>query len=740
MQTAGAGTSWEPVAGEPSGLGVATATASTANGQARKDSASPHASMVTILGGNVTASRTSSSDGILCEYTGVSGGPNLSGAPASPNPTGSPFPVERSGATGQALDTIVVEAKNPNPVRSNVVLEAGKPYLIQATGVFSYGGGVYGEDAVWGFIQDGASRFWNPLLIDGRGMSEWAGREIPYNDDHVYTVPFVGKGAPVALLIMHAGDLPENRGDPPRYHRRKSNSGALTVRIYEGERSGVGIVAGGTSSGSTTTASGPTTTTVIPTATTAGAVQPPSGGRGPFVETVRIPGDQRQKWTMQTVLDAGQWYEIEAAGTFDAWGTTPHGIDAVWCFKPGRCNTPQPWQQLRVDNQGFEDFAKKWMGESFELPYKRNHLYSIRVQGEGRPLTFHLWDAIEQNSAGGNLGSLTVRVYRIGGGTPTGISGGGRYTRIPKTAIPGHNIQSLSNVTVADCERACDQRSDCLTFDYTRGGTTCYVQNTADGAVSSNSYDHYIKPGVRTAVAGTSTGPDRLGTRWDEEEVAGWKGVWTRRGNTNVFDARWERPGSTAATAVLTIELNGNTVRIERRHDNGQGCTYTGTLAPDGVTVSGKYGCDSAPGPFDWKATISRGSGGSASTGPASAASPSPAGGPVRGVRRGDTEQALDMIVVQANNPTPVRSNVVLQTGKRYFIQAMGVFSVWGGRSDGVDAVWCYHETRCRNRAVWNQLLIDGRGMSEWAGREIPYSDDHVYTVPFVERERLSSS
>ena len=367
---------------------------------------------------------------------------------------------------------------------------------------------------------------------------------------------------------------------------------------------------------------------------------------------------------MQTVLDAGQWYEIEAAGTFDAWGTTPHGIDAVWCFKPGRCNTPQPWQQLRVDNQGFEDFAKKWMGESFELPYKRNHLYSIRVQGEGRPLTFHLWDAIEQNSAGGNLGSLTVRVYRIGGGTPTGISGGGRYTRIPKTAIPGHNIQSLSNVTVADCERACDQRSDCLTFDYTRGGTTCYVQNTADGAVSSNSYDHYIKPGVRTAVAGTSTGPDRLGTRWDEEEVAGWKGVWTRRGNTNVFDARWERPGSTAATAVLTIELNGNTVRIERRHDNGQGCTYTGTLAPDGVTVSGKYGCDSAPGPFDWKATISRGSGGSASTGPASAASPSPAGGPVRGVRRGDTEQALDMIVVQANNPTPVRSNVVLQTGE----------------------------------------------------------------------------
>lgn len=30
-----------------------------------------------------------------------------------------------------------------------------------------------------------------------------------------------------------------------------------------------------------------------------------------------------------------------------------------------------------------------------------------------------------------------------------------------------------------------------------------------------------------------------LGTRWDETEVSGWRGVWIRRGNSNVFDAMW---------------------------------------------------------------------------------------------------------------------------------------------------------------------------------------------------------
>ncbi len=84
---------------------------------------------------------------------------------------------------------------------------------------------------------------------------------------------------------------------------------------------------------------------------------------------------------------------------------------------------------------------------------------------------------------------------------------GGRYLLVPRRAISGYNIQTLRNVSVAQCEAACDRRSDCLTFDYTRGGTTCYLQNKADGTVASNSYDHYVKPGVaRPASSGAGVG------------------------------------------------------------------------------------------------------------------------------------------------------------------------------------------------------------------------------------------
>ncbi|MBT2602041.1 hypothetical protein J7E55_03060 [Bacillus sp. ISL-53] len=93
--------------------------------------------------------------------------------------------------------------------------------------------------------------------------------------------------------------------------------------------------------------------------------------------------------------------------------------------------------------------------------------------------------------------------------------------------------------------------------------------------------------------------PD-LGTRWDEEEN-GWRGVWTRRGNSNVFDARWTRPGVTPVTAVLRMQQQGNNVRIERRNSSdGNDCDYTGRI--EGRRVTGTYSCDQGGG--TWSATI----------------------------------------------------------------------------------------------------------------------------------------
>ena len=97
---------------------------------------------------------------------------------------------------------------------------------------------------------------------------------------------------------------------------------------------------------------------------------------------------------------------------------------------------------------------------------------------------------------------------------------------------------------------------------------------------------------------------DRLGRRWNVQEGS-WNAVWTRRGNSNVFDGRWTQSGQTPVTAVLTISLQGNNVRVQRRNSSdGNNCEYRGTLSSNGRTASGQFTCDRGGG--SWSATIVR--------------------------------------------------------------------------------------------------------------------------------------
>ncbi len=92
-----------------------------------------------------------------------------------------------------------------------------------------------------------------------------------------------------------------------------------------------------------------------------------------------------------------------------------------------------------------------------------------------------------------------------------------------------------------------------------------------------------------------------LGVRWDEHEHFGVPGVWTRRGNGNVFDAAW----GTAVRAVLTITITGRDVRVARRESSdGNDCDYTGRFGANGVTVSGTYRCAKYSGQWGWHAGI----------------------------------------------------------------------------------------------------------------------------------------
>ncbi len=97
-----------------------------------------------------------------------------------------------------------------------------------------------------------------------------------------------------------------------------------------------------------------------------------------------------------------------------------------------------------------------------------------------------------------------------------------------------------------------------------------------------------------------------LGRVWQEHEN-GWDGVWTRRGNSNVFDAVWTR-GAGRVQAVLTMTLSsGNQVVIHRRDSNdGVQVDYVGTIDRQGrVTGTGRIVGSAST--FPWHATIDGG-------------------------------------------------------------------------------------------------------------------------------------
>ncbi len=99
---------------------------------------------------------------------------------------------------------------------------------------------------------------------------------------------------------------------------------------------------------------------------------------------------------------------------------------------------------------------------------------------------------------------------------------------------------------------------------------------------------------------------DPLGDVWEMREVSSWSGVWIRRGRSPTFDGYWTNPNGERVRAVLDIRRRGDGVIAVRHHPDGQSCRYLGTIAPDGVQVSGRYTCSWERTPMHWQAQIVR--------------------------------------------------------------------------------------------------------------------------------------
>jgi hypothetical protein len=166
-----------------------------------------------------------------------------------------------------------------------------------------------------------------------------------------------------------------------------------------------------------------------------------------------------------------------------------------------------------------------------------------------------------------------IEVYPVDPGYPVSV-GTGIGSFIVQGGIPGADT---SNPPTGN-----------ITFEISKGGVFKYTVMYA--------FDAYQAPGN---LAGG------IGLQWIVGE-SGWLGIWTRRGQTNVFDAVWVA-GDARIAAEMTVQLAGNQVTVIRRKStDGNDCTYTGTISADGQMIYGSYGCTNYPGPYPWSAMILR--------------------------------------------------------------------------------------------------------------------------------------
>lgn len=160
---------------------------------------------------------------------------------------------------------------------------------------------------------------------------------------------------------------------------------------------------------------------------------------GDALDTLLIPNDRPLKVQSNIVLERGRWYVLEASGVVTDWSHVKDGVDAVWCYADWRCGKGEAWNQLRVDDKGLSDIAGS------TLPYNPQHVYRVRVQGQGKPIVAHSSDA--QASWSDNAGAFTLKIYPDGAAP---VAAPGRsYTSRPRAseAIQSPPVQTGRSYT-----------------------------------------------------------------------------------------------------------------------------------------------------------------------------------------------------------------------------------------------------------------------------------------------------
>ncbi len=183
----------------------------------------------------------------------------------------------------------------------------------------------------------------------------------------------------------------------------------------------------------------------------------------------------------------------------------------------------------------------------------------------------------------------TVRLEGRDNSSPSGIN-----RRDPNAPLPDESAGALVASIGNDLNSPILLIGRSKEFVADRDGVLYFTVNYWETSNASGSYQVRVqterRAGMTTPRPPVSPFACGLPARITMTE-GGYNGVWTRRLNSNEYDAVWTR-GRQQITGVLSITTQGNRVFIKRlQSTDNQLCEYEGTVSADGVTINGMYGC-----------------------------------------------------------------------------------------------------------------------------------------------------
>lgn len=180
-------------------------------------------------------------------------------------------------------------------------------------------------------------------------------------------------------------------------------------------------------------------------------------------------------------------------------------------------------------------------------------------------------------------------------------------------------LQRSSTNTPATCIATCKAKGfkfagvqygeSCLcgnTYGRYGSATNCNMKCTGDPGQNCGGSSANAIYSTGAAASLPSKSGCGIGRRWAVINEFGSRSVWTRVGDSNGFDAVYTYPDGSTFADKPKVTLNGRTVTARIDYDYGTGnCIYTGTLSPDGRTVSGTFTCTVDPSRIaKWNAEI----------------------------------------------------------------------------------------------------------------------------------------